>query len=447
MTTLFALNGKILFQTVREAMKELGIAITEENPRAVLVWYDSIKDADYFSNLNPWQVVNRIPLINLICRKAPFVRTLQRVGLFFPALFDFLPKSYILPHQNIPFGQICKASHKKYIIKPDGGALGNGIQILESYQSYQPLNRLAIAQEYIESYLLDDYKFDFRVYALVACVHPLEVYVYRDGIARFCSEPASMKGMFSQLTNTAVNSKNPGVTAGSITHTIKYVFDVLAKKGANIEKIWKDIDKTVALTMIAVSGFIAKSASQQCPSVGYPRCFQLLGFDIMLDKNLKPYVLEVNYRPSLEYGTIEEKKLKIQMLKEMMTIVAPFRIIDETLAARDKLWNFVMWRAYLDRNPQILSRVNETRESVAKNTNFRKVFPNNSPEAQSWYNVLNVVNQMPTDVNDSYSLPRMVDYIPPQMKQRQPLEAPSIHSNQSNQKPKIYSPNIKKSKK
>jgi tubulin polyglutamylase TTLL6/13 len=54
-------------------------------------------------------------------------------------------------------------------------------------------------------------------------------------------------------------------------------------------------------------------------------CFELLGFDIILDKHLKPYLLEVNHAPSFNTDTpldfLIKKQLLFDTLKEGSLIV------------------------------------------------------------------------------------------------------------------------------
>lgn len=358
-------EGKVLYNVVRSAFQKAGLIFYPnantsvsnntnnnqstnsnnnnnyhfeiKNDRAVLVWFDTIRDLDYFTILKPWQVVNRLPQANVICRKAPFVRIIQRIQPFFPQLYQFLPKSYILPLQKDQFIQAVAKHDRKHIIKPDNGSLGAGIIILEKKMSYSPASYLAIAQEYVESYLIDQTKFDLRIYCLVSSINPLKVFVYRGGVARFCSQPVdSTDSVFSQLTNTAVNKTNPNIQKiESITQMVNDVFEKLKKKNnVDIEAVWKKIDKAITLTILAAYNYLLQGEEEVCKPCGYSRCFQIFGFDVLLDQKLDPTIMEVNYRPSLETDTKDENSMKCEMLSSAMKIAAPLNEVQEFIRAK-----------------------------------------------------------------------------------------------------------------
>jgi hypothetical protein len=260
--------------------------------------------------------------------------------------------------------------------------LGEGIVIINPGDKYIPSPHMAVAQEYIESCLLDGYKFDLRIYVLVVIGRKPEIYVYHDGIARFCSEPSTAGSQFSQLTNTAVNSKNPASDPEKITRTVAAVFAELRdKKGANVDALWTRIEDAVALTVIANSGYIVRGTNERLPNVGLPRCFQLLGFDILLDEALKPWVLEVNYRPSLAFGTRAEERLKVEMLTELLAVAAPLRLAEDAVRAMGPPVTLKRWGAALAEAPAI---ADEGRAARARLRKFFKVFPDPAPARAAW---------------------------------------------------------------
>lgn len=54
--------------------------------------------------------------------------------------------------------------------------------------------------------LLDGYKFDMRIYALVTHMKPLEAYVYREGFARLSTEKYSLNA--GNIKNNQVHLTN-----------------------------------------------------------------------------------------------------------------------------------------------------------------------------------------------------------------------------------------------
>lgn len=75
-----------------------------------------------------------------------------------------------------------------YIIKPQNSSQGKGIILTNDLSKIQPGEK-CIIQKYIpQPYLLDGYKFDLRIYVLLASVDPLVIYIHHDGLARFATK-------------------------------------------------------------------------------------------------------------------------------------------------------------------------------------------------------------------------------------------------------------------
>ena len=390
---------QIRFRSVIEAIEEAGIIYREGNDRAVLVWHDSIKDVDYFSNLKPWQIVNRIPCVNVLCRKASFARLIQKISVFYPSLFSFVPKTYILPFKNSDFLRAMKRRKKSWIVKPDGGSLGQGITIISPGSEYSPDEQLNVAQEYIESFTLDNKKFDLRVYVLLASVDPLRIYVYRDGLARFCSEEKGQHSIFSQITNVTLNKENPDFGEfEQISRLISDIFPRLENEyHIDTKKLWDSIDRVIILSILSSYKFLKNGVKRECPTIMFPRCFQILGFDILLDNDLNPHVLEVNYRPSLDYHRGPERRMKVSMIREAISISSPLDIIQSMFMTRKFEWDGVLWRTFLEENPQISTQINEQRDIAVANSKYELIYPAEKSRQKTYDKVLETVMSLKAD--------------------------------------------------
>lgn len=50
-------------------------------------------------------------------------------------------------------------------------------------------------------------------------------------------------------------------------------------------------------------------------------CFELYGFDVIIDSNLKPWLLEVNVLPSLSSSSPMDKKIKTSLLSDIFNTI------------------------------------------------------------------------------------------------------------------------------
>ncbi len=50
-------------------------------------------------------------------------------------------------------------------------------------------------------------------------------------------------------------------------------------------------------------------------------CFQILGFVILLDKNLKPWLIEVNSSPSYNMDAAIDRNVKMNLIKDTFQIL------------------------------------------------------------------------------------------------------------------------------
>ena len=50
-------------------------------------------------------------------------------------------------------------------------------------------------------------------------------------------------------------------------------------------------------------------------------CFELLGFDVMIDNNLKPWVIEVNSSPAMSMDNNIDYQIKPDLIKDIIQLI------------------------------------------------------------------------------------------------------------------------------
>ena len=113
---------------------------------------------------------------------------MARMAARLPEEYDFHPLSFNLPDQVDDLISILKRNKSKleqgsggvqtFILKPSAGTMGRGIHLVQTVAQLSEVSDInqMVAQAYITNPLLiNGFKFDLRIYALVLSVDPLKV--------------------------------------------------------------------------------------------------------------------------------------------------------------------------------------------------------------------------------------------------------------------------------
>ncbi|XP_013408942.2 probable tubulin polyglutamylase TTLL9 [Lingula anatina] len=175
-----------------------------------------------------------------------------------------------------------------------------------------------VVQRYIENpYVVGGRKFDLRVYVLVTSYSPLKAWLYRGGFARFSNTRFSLDAIddtYVHLTNVAVQKTAPDYdpekgNKWSMQQLRRYL---TAKHGMEaVAKMFTQMDDI----------FIKTLQSVQKIMINDKRCFEMYGYDILLDTNLKPWLLEINASPSLTASSKEDYELKCGLLDDVLNVI------------------------------------------------------------------------------------------------------------------------------
>ena len=267
--------------------------------------------------------------------------------------------------------------------KENQGSLGATTGTTTSLEQMDPV----VVQEYIPDPLLFENtgcKFDLRIYVLVKSLTPLTVYVLDEGLVRVASTsyeaPTALNCLTAtmHLTNSHINSTVKGVSGGGgngggggsggmgmgkeqksdqeqqeqkeeeegplLKHCMSTTLKRISQQhNVPTQELWDRVCTSVATAVVAVYPSAALAHSK-CFAPNRKehddRCFQLLGVDVLLDRQLKPWILEINNSPSLNLSTKADVAIKIPLVKSMLTKVFDYDVKDDaTTAATTAQWS------------------------------------------------------------------------------------------------------------
>ncbi|CAE8635222.1 unnamed protein product [Polarella glacialis] len=296
-----------------------------------------MKDSTY-QELSEFQHVNHFPGSTELTRKDRLWMNFHDMAQTFGSeAFDFVPQTFVLPQQVKEFLECYNREGGLWIVKPHASSRGRGIFVLRDV-SELPLNELSVISQYVENPLLiQGLKFDLRVYVLVTGYDPLRAYIYREGLVRFATDPKHLSDAFRHLTNYSINKdaanfvENSQVKADNVGH--KWSISALNKHlkctGVDVDLMWTRIMDLIVKSLLSVEPVV--SARTQMTAPHSSNCFELYGFDVLVDADLKPWLLEVNLSPSMQAESPLDWTIKSALLSDALNLVGIDKVDRQTV--------------------------------------------------------------------------------------------------------------------
>ncbi|NWH80204.1 TTLL5 polyglutamylase, partial [Piaya cayana] len=298
-----------------------------------LMWTGSHLKPYLLRSLTDIQKVNHFPRSYELTRKDRLYKNVSRMQLAHGfKTFHILPQTFILPTEYQDFCNTYSKDRGPWIVKPVASSRGRGVYLINNPNQIILEDNILVSRYISNPLLIDDFKFDVRLYVLVTSYDPLVIYLYEEGLARFATvryDQASknIKNQFMHLTNYSVNKKSrdyvscddPEVEDYGNKWSMSAMLRYLKQKGRDTAALMASVEDLIIKTVLSAELAIATACKTFLSHRG--SCFELYGFDVLIDDTLKPWLLEVNLSPSLACDAPLDLKIKASMLSDMFTLV------------------------------------------------------------------------------------------------------------------------------
>ena len=325
---------KNLPECINLPTKTNGVIRTKSFLKANLIWklLKIEKMSNLIKSLNKYQRYNHFPCTWQLGRKDNLCKNYKIMHKHFPADYNYLPATYILPEDKDKFlKKVNNEPKAMWIIKPVSSSRGRGIRLMTNKES---IPKKCLISRYIsDPHLINNKKYDLRLYILITGFSPLKIYLYEEGLVRFASEEYNiednnMHNRFMHLTNYSVNKCSSRFDKSMINvenecvgskWSLTALKNYFRNNDLDFGEMWKKIKDIVVKTVLTIAEESSETTKNMTKNNN--SLFELYGFDVLIDSNLEPWLIEVNLNPSLNCDTDLDLKIKSSLMANIFNTV------------------------------------------------------------------------------------------------------------------------------
>jgi hypothetical protein len=224
---------------------------------------------------------------------------------------NYIPQTFILSDKTIDIVDGNIYFLKKNIQRQEGNLITTDINYIKNF-AYE--DGYVVAQELLQDvYLVNKRKINLRVYLLVL-INRGQIYwfIYKDGFIYYTpkffekNSPDKDVNITTGYIDRSVYEENP------LTHTDLYNFMGIEKSNIlknNMTKLFKVIKEKYSNILL--------EENSKIPGMKV----NILGVDVGPTSDLDVKLIEINKGPSLVYMDERDKEVKLNMVKNMMTLI------------------------------------------------------------------------------------------------------------------------------
>ncbi|XP_045500000.1 probable tubulin polyglutamylase ttll-15 [Colias croceus] len=289
-------NKNGLLKHVHLVLERFGYKKTSNDTPWVLLWshdYPFRVLNSIISKLKPHQKVNHFPGTGFITMKVDLATSNS----------TYIPRAFKLPKNKEQFLKYARENRNALFLEKHNQHRG---VYLKNVSEIDLSSGESFVQEFVQKpFLVDGHKFDIGVYVALTSVNPLRVYWYKgDVIFRYC--PAKYYPLDPKKLDKYVIGDDylPTWEVPSLAHpytalgfSMKDAFDHYAQsKGKNTTHMWDEIQKAIREVFINNEHHIIEALKKYRSGDNF---FEMMRFDLIVDEDLKVYLIEANMSPNL----------------------------------------------------------------------------------------------------------------------------------------------------
>ncbi|XP_070504061.1 probable tubulin polyglutamylase ttll-15 [Chironomus tepperi] len=256
---------------------------------------ETLKDYINWSEIKYHQKINHFPGNYMLVSKS-YLTTQDD--------FDFIPRGFLTSEDVREYA--AQHPEKRFVLKLKSN---RGVKLVSpSEMNFTDTSSLEdyFAQEYLEDPLLwNGYKFDFSIFVVITSVNPLRFYYYNKNVnLRFCLKPYSTENI-SDVDAYVIGTNH---TSSQVFPYVKKYIDAgytnkdafenyIREIGGDLDHVWQQVENVIRSTVLTKEEYMIKGINRVKASKY--SFFELYRFDMIFDKNLKLYLIEVNMSPNL----------------------------------------------------------------------------------------------------------------------------------------------------
>jgi hypothetical protein len=229
-----------------------------------------------------------------------------------------MPQTYVLNNtEDMKLFEQSYSPNKIYIIKKNIQQK-KGIKLTQNlYEIKNARNdNFRVVQHYITNpFLINKRKINIRLYLLITSYKgKVKAYVHKQGKIIYANKDYTNNIHDIEANITSINLNQDIYKTNPLTYTELLVY--LKKNNYNTDILHKNIITLMKSILISSHHKLGK-----LKTLTNNHCFQLYGADIILNKQLVPYLLELNKGPDMQPKSYRDKSLKSTVKYDMFTLV------------------------------------------------------------------------------------------------------------------------------